>query len=134
MTPAFRGPDHANPESFLRSFCADYKLWNDQCFKADRAARRLGDVFDGYLAGSGYAALLALYTDGKSGSYSYGTRATFEPDGLRIIDIDARGDRVTLAFHIDGSDFRAVLRKAPATFLLSQLDFISDDGAALSCL
>lgn len=109
--PQFVEPDHGSPEAFIRSFCQDYKIWNDFCMvakaegnsaKGPKLMSRLQGIYEEFVARYVVPNIVPQLI-------SFGTDASFDPERLRFGNLEEVGDRLTQEFSIkstifDGSD------------------------------
>ena len=112
--PTFGGADNTSLESFILSYAADYKKWNDYCFrvgegcKGQSTAERL-KMTEGF--SRLYRHFLTPYLAGgvELQLIAYGSTSSFDPERLTISEIKQDGDQRRVFFsiahkHLDQSD------------------------------
>ena len=151
MAPEFDGPDNSNLEAFIRSFCRDYKKWNDYCVvvseetECDRRSTISPEL------SRLYAGFVGKYSIPKVNLQliSYGTDATFDADRLSFGSAESDGDNSKQTFFIKSShgeyanEYHAhIVRDAFVKFKLQQIyyvdpfpeDSVEGEEAVLPCL
>lgn len=110
--PDFAGPDQSTPEAFIRSYCADYTLWNNYCShladdaKASARKTPFSECFQLY-----ELFLSPFITDGvKLQLVAFGSDSNFDPHRLSFGDAVNEGSLlkqpffVTLPAHQSGKE------------------------------
>lgn len=128
--PVFQGPDQSNTETFVRSFCTDYKNWNEFCLSAKKAANSKTPF---RMLSEKYADFVGLYTQDQTDLQliTFGTSASFDPDRLTFGKMVEEEDRLRQTFFIElaetkGSDeYYASLEKlSTGGFRLIQIFYV----------
>lgn len=131
--PAFHGPDHSNPESYVRSFCIDYKNWNEFCLSVSEAAKSANSKTPFRILGEKYAKFVGLYTQNQTELQliAFGTSARFDPARLTFGDLVEKGDKLYQTFFIgltstEGSDeyFASLEKLSTGGFRLIQIFYV----------
>jgi len=101
--PVFHGPDQSNPETFIRSFCTDYKNWNEFCLSASEAAKSANSKTPFCMLSEKYADFIGLYTQDQTDLQliAFGTSASFDPDRLIFGNMVVEEDRLRQTFFIE---------------------------------
>lgn len=131
--PKFVEPDHESPEAFIRSFCQDYKSWNDHCVAVSAATDRSEDpkmmsrlqkIYDDFVAGY-------VVPNTRMQLISFGTDASFDPDrltfgALKIEDTGLKQQFSIKSLQGDWSDdyFAHLHRSEDHGFRLEQIYYI----------
>lgn len=131
--PEFAGPDHRSGEAFIRSFCQDYKTWNDhcmaisaatECLKRPEMMSELSKVYSGFVGK--YAT-----PDIELQLISFGTDASFDPNRVTCGTARIEGSRLKQPFsiksvHGDWSDeyIAHIKESVDGSFRLEQIYYI----------
>jgi hypothetical protein len=101
----FHGPDHTDPISFLRSFCADYTTWNNVAMAVSGGLTAEKKLIALEEASEAYARLLAPFIapETKPQLISYGTDSFFDPSRLRLENMEETSTGWNVRFSIKHS-------------------------------
>lgn len=131
--PTFHGPDHSDPETFLRSFCIDYKNWNDFCLSESEAAKFKNAKTPFSLLSEKYAEFVGLYTQNQTELQliAFGSSASFDPARLTIGSMVKKEGKLHQMFFIElastkGSDeyFASLETLSNGKFRLIQIFYV----------
>ncbi len=129
----FSGPDHEDSGTFIRSFCSDYKIWNDHCMALSGAEKASKRATTGEHLSELYSEFVTAYTlpSIKLQLIAYGTDATFDPSRLPIGSLQNDGNRLKQTLFIKSShndfsdEYFAILTKSgDGTLTLEQIYYV----------
>lgn len=110
--PNFSGPDQSGPEAFMRSYCADYTLWNNYCNHLADDARASATKTPFSECSQLYEKFLSPFIadDVKLQLVAFGSNSSFDPNRFSIGNAVNEGDLlkqtffITLPPHTSGED------------------------------
>lgn len=149
--PVFRGPDQSDPQTFIRSFCFDYKEWNDYCIQISDSTASTVKSKTTNLLSAFYSVFIGAYAvpQIKLQLISYGSNATFDPERLTFGSVDIKEHQIRQQFFIksthshDKDEYVAeLIRDEAGEMQLQQIfyidpfpeDYAEDETPMLPCL
>lgn len=150
--PKFAGPDQSGLEEFLRSYCADYTLWNNYCHLLAENAHASATKTPFDLCSQLYGQFLSPFiADGvKFQLVSFGSISSFDPSRLTFGDAVNKGNLFKQTFfialppHMSGEDeyFAELEENQSGGFKLRQIyyidpfpeDYVDGKDPILPCL
>ena len=147
----FNGPDREDPETFIHSFCADYKIWNDHCMAMSDAAGTSKSATTTPALSEIYSEFVCTYAlpNIKLQLIAYGTSATFDPSRLSFGSLQSERGKLKHTFFIKSShsdfadEYFALLTKSgDGSLMLEQIyyvdpfpeDYAEGEEPVLPCL
>ncbi|MHA3915962.1 hypothetical protein [Halovulum sp. GXIMD14793] len=103
---SFEGPSRADPVSFVRSFCADYKSWNDTAMTLSDGLTKSEKRDAMEEASDAYKAFLRPFItpDTKLQLVAFGSHSAFDPSRLEFSDVDDLSTGLSVPFSIKDPD------------------------------
>jgi hypothetical protein len=98
----FQGPDRSDTVSFIRSFCADYKIWNDTAMTVTNGltgSEKRAAMQD---ASGAYRHFLAPFvaSDTMLQLIAFGSSSSFDPSHLEFTTMDDLSTNLSVGFSI----------------------------------